>query len=370
MDRWRKGLALVWLLLAAVYAALKWIPAKQLEKLWTGQQADRISSVLGWCVIGGAVLLAAILLFNVFVSRGKGKSDSAAAAVLETGEKLVIGLSTELSQPIAAAETAGAGQGEYAVKAAFHLMAGSAQHIGEREEQQDAYCFSSLEDAEAVKRHGVLAVLADGMGGYEMGREAGRLAALTMLDEYTKKTAEEAVPRALAESLQLANKAVYELALEHELEWCVGTTLAAAVIQDNRLFWISAGDSRIYWYRGGKLIALTKDHIYANRLQERVAAGELTQEEADSHPERHLLTSYLGIPRVTEMNANQVPIRLMAGDWVILCSDGLYDDLSVELLEEAKCFPPNEASAYIVKRVLAQERPYQDNATIAILACY
>ncbi|MEV5029823.1 PP2C family protein-serine/threonine phosphatase [Paenibacillus sp. LPE1-1-1.1] len=368
MNRGTKGLALIWVLLSAAYAAVKWMPAAQLDWLWSGQQAERISLVLGWIVLGGAVLLAAVFLFHVFVNQRKGKPGSDAATVQETGEKMVIGLSTELSQP--AVETLQAEQGEPALSAAIHVMTGSAQHIGEREEQQDAYCFSSFKDTEAIKRHGVLAVLADGMGGYEMGKEAGQLAALTMLDEYTKKKTEESVPRTLAEALQLANKAVYELALKHELEWCVGTTLAATVIHEDKLYWISAGDSRIYWYRGGRLLALTKDHIYANRLQEKVIAGELTQEEADTHPERHLLTSYLGIPRVTEMNANQIPIRLLAGDWVILCSDGLYDDLSVELLEDAMRYTPNEAAAFIVKHVLAQERPYQDNATIAILACY
>ncbi|WP_419875702.1 PP2C family protein-serine/threonine phosphatase [Candidatus Pristimantibacillus sp. PTI5] len=368
MNRGAKGLALIWVLLMAAYAAVKWMPAAQPDWLWNGQQAERISLVLGWIVMGGAVILAAVFLFHMVSNQRKGKPGSDAATVQETGEKMVIGLSAELSQP--AVETLKAAQGEPAVSVAIHVMAGSAQHIGEREEQQDAYCFSSYEDTEAIKRRGMLAVLADGMGGYEMGKEAGQLASLTMLDEYTKKKTEESVPRALAEALQLANKAVYELALEHELEWCVGTTLAAAVIHEDKLYWISAGDSRIYWYRGGRLLALTKDHIYANRLQEKVIAGELTQEEADTHPERHLLTSYLGIPRVTEVNANQIPIRLLAGDWVILCSDGLYDDLSVELLEDAMRYTPNEAAAFIVKHVLAQERPYQDNATIAILACY
>lgn len=249
------------------------------------------------------------------------------------------------------------------------VIPGNAQHIGAREEQQDSFSFSALDDPAAVKRYGVLAVLADGMGGLEMGREASQLAVQAMLNEYTGKTAEEPVPVALERALHKANKEVYELAKRNELEWSVGTTLITAVIQEEQLYWISAGDSRIYLYRGGVLIPLTRDHVYANRLHERVKAGQMTREEAESHPERDLLTSYLGIPALYEIDANRAPFALQAGDWVLLCSDGLYDDLSEQLLEEAVRLPPQHAAKFILQHVIAQQRPYQDNATIAILAC-
>ncbi|WP_171056276.1 PP2C family protein-serine/threonine phosphatase [Paenibacillus sinopodophylli] len=252
----------------------------------------------------------------------------------------------------------------------IQIRLGYAQYIGEREEQQDDYRISDLEDEAIIKRQGVLAVLADGMGGYEMGKEAGQLAAQVMLEQYGKRAAEELAPHALRRALHAANQAVYELALTHELEWSVGTTLVAVVIQEGRLFWISSGDSRIYLYRGGRLTALTKDHIYGNRLQERVEAGELTEEEAAAHPERHLLTSYLGIPLVTEIDANLVPLHLTAGDFVILSSDGLNEDLSEELLGEALTLSPPEAAASIITHVMNQQRPYQDNATIVIAGCY
>ncbi|MGO4545261.1 PP2C family serine/threonine-protein phosphatase [Paenibacillus sp. 2TAB23] len=261
-------------------------------------------------------------------------------------------------------------QGDSSKFNSIQVQLGSAQHIGEREEQQDAYCYSELEDSAVIKKQGVLAVLADGMGGYEMGKEAGELASQTMLNEYRNHVDKFGVPGALAEAVHAANKAVYDLALAHELEWSVGTTLIAVVIQEGRLYWISAGDSRIYLYRSGSLIPLTKDHIYGNRLQELVNTGELTQEEADTHPERHLLTSYLGIPIVTELDANEVPLRVIAGDHVILCSDGLNEDLTEELLKEAVRLPPSQASAYIIAQVCAQNRPYQDNATIVVLRCY
>ena len=321
------GMSIIFLLLVIAYIGVVVIPAEQLEKVWTRQQVDFIEMVLMWCAISLGILLTVYFEIRHFVNQERS--------------------SHSLSE----------------------VIPGNAQHIGAREEQQDAFGFSALHDPEAVKRYGMLAVLADGMGGLDMGKEASQLAVQTMLNEYLEKTAGETVPEALEKALQEANNAVCELALQHELEWNVGTTLVAAVIKEGMLYWISVGDSRIYLYRGGVLIPLTRDHIYANVLDLRVREGQLTREEAEMHPERHLLTSYLGIPKLDEIDANRKPFRLAAGDWILLCSDGLYDELSESLLEEAVRMPPPQAADFILQHVLALENPYQDNATIAILAC-
>ncbi|MNZ59930.1 PP2C-family Ser/Thr phosphatase [compost metagenome] len=246
---------------------------------------------------------------------------------------------------------------------------GYAQHIGMRNEQQDVYDFLPAKDVEMAVRRDVIAVLADGMGGFELGREAAQLAVHTMLRAYMDKSQNETVAESLERSLRLANEEVKGLAQQRGLEWRVGTTLVAVVISENELYWISVGDSRIYLYNDGELTPLTNDHIYANRLQELVNEGELAQEEADSHTERWLLTSYLGVPELIEVDANRTPFQLQAGDWILLCSDGIYPDLTEQLLQEAAKLPPQEAAAYIVQQVLAGEQPYQDNASIVILAC-
>ncbi len=321
------GLSIVFLLLVIAYIGLVVIPAEQLEKVWSKQQVDFIETVLMWCTISLGILLTVYFEIRHFVTQER------------TSHFLT------------------------------EVIPGSAQHIGAREEQQDAFGFSALHDPEAVKRYGMLAVLADGMGGFAMGKEASQLAVQTLLNEYLEKTAGESVPEALEKALHKANKAVYELALQHELEWNVGTTLVAAVIKEGMLHWISVGDSRIYLYRGGVLVPLTRDHVYANVLDMRVKEGKLTREEAESHPERHLLTSYLGIPKLDEIDASRKPFRVAAGDWILLCSDGVYDELSEPLLEVAVRMPPQQAAEFILQHVLALENPYQDNATIAILAC-
>jgi protein phosphatase len=402
VNKWMYyGLSAVLLLLAAAFIGWEFLPQKLWEDIWTEQQRDFIITLWMWSTIGSGAALAVVIAIGQIMSRGR--SSKAKTAVHELAAVHAPALAKASAADFATAKTPGPAPYEHlvtaktpdlvplepAVTSAADLQAdaddeteteakgeehswteivrGNAQHIGAREEQQDSFCFSASDDPAVIERYGVLAVLADGMGGLEMGREAGQLAVQTMLNEYTGKSAGESVSKALERALHKANKEVYELAVRNELEWSVGTTLVAAVILEGKLYWISAGDSRIYLYRGGLLIALTRDHIYANRLYERVKAGQMTREEAESHPERNLLTSYLGIPEIDEIDANRAPFGLQAGDWVLLCSDGLYDDLSEQLLEEAVRLPPQQAAEFILQRVMEQQRPFQDNATIAIL---
>jgi protein phosphatase len=387
------GLAVVLLLLVIVFIAMKAIPAEQLDQLWSKEQIEFIERV----IIGGMIGFGALLAVFVFdLPAGRRSTSDQRDAALQANSRIapkvelaiaptiispsnppasspVAPLIKQSIEPLMTAvpnpHTPPAPPNRVAA-APITIITGYAQHIGEREEQQDAYGLTPLEHPSAIKHNGVFAVLADGMGGYAMGKEAGELAVQTMLREYMSISSPTySIPQGLEHSLHLANKAVYEMALEHELEWSVGTTLIAVDVREAQLHWISAGDSRIYLYRGGALIPLTRDHVYANRLNEQVKAGKLTQGEADSHPERHLLTSYLGIPRITEIDANQAPLQLMAGDFILLVSDGLYDDLSEPLLQEATRYEPQHAAAIILEHVLAQQRPYQDNATIVIIAC-
>ncbi|WP_424766535.1 PP2C family protein-serine/threonine phosphatase [Paenibacillus sp. sgz302251] len=387
MREWMSyGLSVIFLLLVMAFIGLEVVPDEQWEKVWTKEQGELIETVIMRSAIGLGTLLAVLIVIGQLVNHRPSTPDRSVTVQLRVVPEIERAAASAPEEPSAAIATCPvAADAAYAPtvqskdtggknedsegRTRIAVTPGNAQHIGTREEQQDAFCFSAHDDPEAIQRYGVLAILADGMGGLAMGGEAGRLAVQTMLREYTCKLADEPVTKALERALHQANKEVYELAKRHELEGSVGTTLIAAVIKEGMLHWISAGDSRIYLYREGQLIPLTRDHIYANRLYERVKAGELTREEAESHPERHLLTSYLGIPTLEEIDANHTGLRLQTGDWVLLCSDGLYDELSQSLLEEAARLTPQHAAEVILKHVIELQKPYQDNATIAILAC-
>ncbi|WP_198471255.1 PP2C family protein-serine/threonine phosphatase [Acetomicrobium sp. S15 = DSM 107314] len=248
------------------------------------------------------------------------------------------------------------------------LLLGNAQHRGKRKEQQDSFAISDVSDAVFVEKGGILAVLADGMGGMSLGREASALAVETMLESYVIKEGNEPVVEALMRSLSRANMAVVELARKHCLEGSVGTTMAAAVIFRGSLYWVSVGDSRIYLCRDGRLIQLTADHTYASELYEEAYSGEISWNDALLHPQRGALTSFLGMERIPIVDRNAQPLSLRDDDRVLLCSDGLYRGLLSEEIVEEMRLSPREAAERLVLRVLAKDLPHQDNVTAIVLA--
>lgn len=255
------------------------------------------------------------------------------------------------------------------VNGLLNIIPGNAQNIGSREEQQDSLLFSDMENKDLVARIGIVAVLADGMGGLMMGRESSDLAVRTFLVEYCTKTPEETITDELLRAAQVANAAVFDMASRADLAWNTGTTLVAAVVDLDELFWISVGDSRIYLFREGALKQLNCDHNYGKELQSQVEQGVISQEEADNHPERHALTSYVGMDYLREIDFSEQALPLKAGDRVLLCSDGLHGVLSEEEMREALSLPAPEAAELLLNLTLLKNHPYQDNVTIAILAC-
>jgi protein phosphatase len=249
------------------------------------------------------------------------------------------------------------------------ILPGNAQHRGDRAEQQDSFGFSDLLNPTLLARQGALAVLADGMGGYALGRAASQIAVKTFLDGYLHKAPDESISNVLRRLLQDANSAVRALAeREGELD-NAGSTLAAAIIHQQCLHWISVGDSRIYLYRAGRLTPLTADHVYARELDREVAAGRIEAMAAADHPDREALTSFLGVPELEIVECNVQPVPLQSGDRVLLCSDGVYRALDeAELAEELARPQPQAAAEALVGRVLARHMPRQDNLTVVILA--
>ncbi len=244
------------------------------------------------------------------------------------------------------------------------------QHVGSRGNQEDSFAFSDLGDQAMIDRVGVMAVVADGMGGLEYGEEASRVAVASFLSEYSMEIEKESINDRLNRAITVANTAVYDLAYKGAKgEIDLGTTIVAAVVLRGQLYWVSAGDSRLYLYRENYLQQLTLDHIYANHLQVDVENGKLTQDEADRNPERNYLTSYLGLPRISELDYSKQPLHLQAGDKVLLCSDGLYDTLQEAAI--AAVLDNSGAADYaeeLVKAALAAGNPHQDNITVAVFS--
>jgi PPM family protein phosphatase len=245
----------------------------------------------------------------------------------------------------------------------MNIHAGNAQHIGARKEQQDSFGFSDPSVKHAVDHGGFVGVVADGMGGLSHGQEASSIAVRSFLAAYQAKTPGESVVDALTRSLMEANRAVVSM-LGAGSAAQGGTTLAAAALLDEKVYWISAGDSRIYWLHGNELTRLTADHVYATKLNREVALGRSSWEAARNHPERGSLTSYLGQPEPALIDRNLKPLILHDNESIVLCSDGFYRGLSDGEITSHFSADPQHACASLVELVLAKDRKQQDNLTV------
>jgi len=168
--------------------------------------------------------------------------------------------------------------------------------------------------------------IADGMGGANAGEVAAALAADALRGE--GGSGEDT----LVMLMQEANRRVYEQANEDAAKSGMGTTMTVALLEDSRVRIGHVGDSRAYLIRDGELSQLTDDHSLVGEL---VRSGKLAPEEADTHPQRSVITRVLGTD--PEVDVDTITIETRSGDLFLLCSDGLYsmvgNDRILELVE-------------------------------------
>lgn len=250
----------------------------------------------------------------------------------------------------------------------MRFVAGNAQHIGARHSQQDSFGFGDPDDAEFVEHGGFLAIVCDGMGGMEYGDAASRTAVRAFLEAYRRKTAEESIPAALMRSVHEANNEVVALATRLGLVEGIGTTLVAAALHDHSMYFISVGDSAIFFATGGELRMVNRPHVFANVLDAAVARGNMSAEDAANHPERESLTSYIGAQRLEEIDRNPEPLAIGDEDAILLASDGLFKTLTIEEMRACCQGPPQTWPDALVERTIAKKREYQDNVTALSIA--
>lgn len=226
---------------------------------------------------------------------------------------------------------------------------------------EDSFGYWEPDDDKDFERKGRLAVVADGMGGYEGGQEASRLAVDNVVEVYKKF---EGGPReALVSGLQAAHEAIRKHSFEHPELRGMGTTCTAAAIVNSQLFFVHVGDTRLYLVRDGEMIRVTRDHSYVGRL---VEAGMISPEQAEVHPQRNILTSAVGTNPDLLMDASEVPTPLQSGDVIMICSDGLWGLMrDGEMLNALKNKDVEQAGRELIQ--LARQRGGPDNITVQIL---
>ena len=188
---------------------------------------------------------------------------------------------------------------------------------------------SNNEDSVATDPGVALAVLADGMGGYNAGEVASTMATgfiQTELSRWLREAGDQAsdaeVRRAMDICVDNANRAIFNAANTNPQYAGMGTTLVVAVFRDKRLMLGHVGDSRGYRLRGGRLQQLTRDH---SLLQEQIDAGLITPEQAAFSANKNLVTRAVGVEDTVLLETHQHEV--LPGDLYLLCSDGLSDML-------------------------------------------
>lgn len=207
---------------------------------------------------------------------------------------------------------------------------GFAVHIGTRKYQQDALFVS---DTEELAPNGMLlGVLCDGMGGMANGEKASLLAVETMRRDFYALAADADVPAFLDAEAHRIDMAINDTLSENR-DGGTGTTIVAVALRDNMLYWLSAGDSRIYILRGTEIVQVTRDHNFSMVLAQRVKRGEITEDAMENHSDKNALISYLGMGGLEIVDCTRSALPLEPGDIILLCSDGLTGALSAAQIQ-------------------------------------
>lgn len=232
----------------------------------------------------------------------------------------------------------------------------------QRANNEDSYLYWEPDSEKEFLRKGRLAIVADGMGGYEGGQEASRLAVETVRSFYDRNFTGDP-QQTLVTAFETAHANIQRYASEHTEFQGMGTTCTALAILGRQLFFAHVGDSRLYCISEKKISRLTRDHSYVGRL---VESGIVRSEDAESHPQRHILTAALGSGREVAPDVPEPPVILEEGDSLVLCTDGLWSLVNeAELAAVVRSETPSESTLALVN--MALERGGPDNITVVIL---
>jgi protein phosphatase len=221
-----------------------------------------------------------------------------------------------------------------------------------RDHNEDNY---GVGEGEQVERLGELFVVCDGMGGHATGEIASRIGVETILSIYYGDETEDR-PTALAEAFEQANARIYATGHGN-----MGTTGVAALLHHDALHIANVGDSRAYLVRDDSIRQVSRDHSFVN---DQVAAGLITAEQARSSPHRNVITRALGYQPDVTVDLFRLPLQV--GDTILLCSDGLHglvSDSEIAAIAMSTS-PPDEAVSRLVD--LANQGGGTDNITVVL----
>lgn len=231
-----------------------------------------------------------------------------------------------------------------------------------RTSNQDCGRFLRPTDTEQRERKGVLAVVADGMGGHSGGEVASSLAVEVICRAYYASNSSPV--EALTESLNQANREIHEASSRDEKLKGMGTTCTALAIYGNQAVVAHVGDSRLYLLREGEIYLMTEDH---SAVMEMVKQGLLSLEDARHHEDKNVILRALGTAPNVDVSTWKAPLTIHIGDQFILCSDGLYDLVADSEIKDIVSATADIHSSCEQLINLAKKRGGYDNITVGIL---
>jgi protein phosphatase len=229
-----------------------------------------------------------------------------------------------------------------------------------RPHNEDSVMYRIPGPADSDASRGVLAIVADGMGGHAAGELASQIAARSIHTVYYES--DLPIPETLARAFATANLVIRQQAGTDPALTGMGTTCTVLAARDGHLWLGHVGDSRAYMLRAGEMHQLSEDDTLVARL---VRDGTMTAEEARNSPERSVLMRALGVHDTVEPMIWKEGLPLRAGDRFVLCSDGLHDLVGNDMIQAAITEnPPPEACRILVQA--AREAGGHDNISVGV----
>ncbi|MEE9412928.1 MAG: Stp1/IreP family PP2C-type Ser/Thr phosphatase [Methylococcales bacterium] len=253
--------------------------------------------------------------------------------------------------------------GLYERSESFDIAACMVTDVGcVREENEDRILYVKPSDPQLQMTKGILAVVADGMGGHQAGAVASQLAVETIKRHYYNNS--QSPQLALQQALISANQYIREYAQSDQQFSGMGTTASALVLQQGAVYTAHVGDSRLYLIRNNRITQLTEDH---SMVMQMVKEGLITAEQARQHPDNNIINRALGTQDYVEVAISTNVLYAQSGDRFVLSSDGLHDLVDdEEILQATRRSDIHQTCHQLITQ--ARDRGGYDNISVGIVA--
>lgn len=237
---------------------------------------------------------------------------------------------------------------------------GKVHNIGRRSGQQDSLGATTY-------RGGVLAVVADGMGGLSDGDKVSQKIVLTMMQDSASLVGGSTEGRLYQMVAHVNSEVNHMLGMSDQYK--SGSTLIAVLVEAGCFQWISVGDSRIYLYRGQQLLQINREHVYEADLLQKAVNHEIGFGDIAQNPQKKSVSSFIGMGELKYIDGSMRPVKTRQGDRLLLMSDGVFNTLSEQEICSILSGEENaeKAARILENQVLARQNPKQDNFTAIIL---